>query len=73
MAGIPFSLRQDYRPEKKTSSSPNQFSMSRMRKLSSISMWIRANTVVVMIAISPCPLNDMEPHIMNEKMHSLCL
>ena len=51
---------------KKKRLSPNQFPSYRMRKISSISIYTCAVIVKVMIAISPCHLNNMKPHIIND-------
>ena len=61
---IPFALWQDALLSwKMTLSSPNQFSIDRMKKI----IW-DFNVLIVqeMIAISPSTLNDMQPHIMND-------
>ena len=51
--------------KKITSTSPNQFSINGLRKLSKISMCTCVLIVEVMIAISPVFLNDMQSHIMD--------
>ena len=51
---------------KKTLSLPNQFSVDGMQKLSRISMYTCILIVEVMIAIFPGPLNDIQPHILND-------